>query len=303
MAIASFLSALFLLSAKLASGEINPNYRLANPFPQDGSPPYGFEAPCRSEKTFNAKQYVLAQLDKSWKPAVNEILGDHQPHPHPGGWEDGERDGGDSVVIMEYADVPTAVRDWILEQYRARKADGTRRWWLFGIAEKPREGQDAKFIDPAESLVVGEAEGGMRQELPDKDKVLMFAPRALYEILPLWVAKKSSCEGKFLHAKECHNEIYVSLLSLTSFAADFLNLAKYDDHAEEGGVVAWPMERTPPNVKDNDPSISFKIRAYLVVETEETKEAKKVWENILRASRRQNRKAEREERRRARDEL
>lgn len=82
-----------------------------------------------------------------------------------------------------------------------------------------------------------------------------------------------------------------------------MDLAKYEDHPNEGGVVAWPIERTSPNVKDNDPSISFRIRAYLVRETEETKESKRMWENMLRASRRQNRKAEREERKRARDEL
>lgn len=196
MAIASFLTALFLFSANFASGEINPNYRLTNPFPEDGSPPYGFDAPCRSEKTFHAKQYVISQLDSSWTTAVGEILGDHHQHKHPGGWEDGKRDGGDSVVIMEYSDVPVAVRDWITEQYRERKADGTKRWWLFGVIEKPRDGKDAKFIDPAATLAAGEAEGGMRRELPDKDKVLAFAPWSIYNILPLWVARKSSCEGE-----------------------------------------------------------------------------------------------------------
>lgn len=80
-----------------------------------------------------------------------------------------------------------------------------------------------------------------------------------------------------------------------------MDLSKYEDHPTEGGTVAWPLDRTSP--KDGDPSISFKIRAYLTRETEETKEMKATWEKILRESRRQNRKTEREERRRARDEL
>jgi hypothetical protein len=47
-------------------------------------------------------------------------------------------------------------------------------------------------------FVQGEGEKEKEQEqvkdVPDKDKIAVFPAGAMYEILPLWVAKGSGCE-------------------------------------------------------------------------------------------------------------
>ncbi len=95
--------------------------------------------------------------------------------------------------MMEYHDVPDPVREWVEEQHRVPYND---KIWLIGVFGKPKTPEGggkpiAEGISPDQF-----------DEIPAKDKVLIFAPGAMYEILPLFVAKNSDdpkCEGTFAH--------------------------------------------------------------------------------------------------------
>jgi hypothetical protein len=137
---------------------------------------------CEVEKTFKAEQWKLKDLQapSPWSPAIETFLG---WHPYPGSWEGLDPDGDDrEFLIMEYTDVPTPVRDWIENQHH-NKDNLNSKWWLFGVFEKPGK--------KVASVAVG-------QDVPapkDEDRVVLFAPAAMYEILPLWVGQGSECEG------------------------------------------------------------------------------------------------------------
>lgn len=65
---------------------------------------------------------------------------------------------------------------------RERRGRAGRGKGLFGIFRRPAEGEEV------EETVKGEGDEG--------EKVVIFAPGALYEVLPLWVAEGSECEGE-----------------------------------------------------------------------------------------------------------
>jgi hypothetical protein len=86
---------------------------------------------------------------------------------------------------MNWLDVPVPVRKWVdAEEHHDRKEGMQGKWWMFGQFERPvtlrRHGDSA----------------GNGTGVQDGDKVLLFAPAAIYEMLPLWVAEGSECEGK-----------------------------------------------------------------------------------------------------------
>lgn len=90
--------------------------------------------------------------------------------------------------MMEYSEVPIPVREWIEDHERT---DGEGKG-LFAVYEKPVDADD-KIRN-----VVKFASKGMTPGLRplDKKKIVLFAPGAVYDILPLWVADESSCKGR-----------------------------------------------------------------------------------------------------------
>lgn len=170
------------------------SFKWQRPFPYDGSAPLNMDAPCKADGTFHARQYRLGDLQapSQWSGAVLNYLG---WHPYLGSW-DGIDAGGDErdLIIMEYKDVPVAVREWIDKQQRDRVSDKSK-WWLYGVFEKPKKDfgkASGHAMAPSTSVAVGDD----APVIPDEDKVLIFAPAALYDILPLWVGKGSDCEGE-----------------------------------------------------------------------------------------------------------
>lgn len=165
------------------------------PFQPDGSPPMGMEVPCSVSATFRATQYRLGDLQapSEWSDPVLTYLG---WHPYPGSW-DGIDAGGDErdLIIMEYVDVPVAVRDWVDAQHRDRESDKSR-YWLFGVFAKAKKDL-GKADGVASAAKTPVPVGDDAAVIPDEDKVLIFAPGALYDILPLWVARDGGCEGEF----------------------------------------------------------------------------------------------------------
>jgi hypothetical protein len=165
------------------------SFRWERPFPYDDTAPLDMMSKCEVEKSFKAEQWKLKDLQapSPWAPAIETFLG---WQPYVGSWEGADPDADErEFLIMEWTDVPVPVREWI-ETERVHKDNLNSRWWLFGLFEKPGTG-NIQAVWP--SVAVGE-----QQPVRDEDKVVLFAPAAMYEILPLWVGQGSECEGELL---------------------------------------------------------------------------------------------------------
>lgn len=162
-------------------------FHWTNPFAKS-SPPPGFEATCTSTRTFPATQHMVQDVKEPppfglepWSDALPFFFGGR---PFPGSWEGiDHKVGAREVVKMRWADVPRKVQDWIREKQGGDKESDER--YLFGVYEGATEGEKVKEVRML-------SEGGDEEGL-----VVFFAAGALYEILPLWVADGSDCEGEF----------------------------------------------------------------------------------------------------------
>ena len=159
-------------------------WRWKYPFSDEAMTPY--TQTCTSTRAFPAREFTLHDLMEpfprglgAWAPGLKDFFAGRA---YPGGWGGWDRHLHDrSVVYMEFADVPAKVRAWIAEQERS----GGEGKGLFAVFKRPAEGEETV------GGTVGVEEGA------DEDKVVIFAPGALYEVLPLWVAEGSECEGEF----------------------------------------------------------------------------------------------------------
>lgn len=200
----SLLSVALLLSPALGGGIPNPedsippkieptkleNFTWTDPF---SSPKLAnFDASCESQRTFKAFEYQLHDLQlpepqglQSYGEALKTFFGGR---PYPGGW-----DGIDAhryernLLKMEYADVPVKVREWIEEEERS---EGPGKG-LFAVYQKPVEGETVK-----KTAKLPEADKASKLRPLDEKRTVIFAPGAVYETLPLWVAEGSKCEGE-----------------------------------------------------------------------------------------------------------
>jgi hypothetical protein len=154
-----------------------------------------FTPTCTASKTFKAWEFKLDDMQESFPlgPApyfsvLKDVLGKRE---YPGSWDGKDPHGYDRHIIqMDYVNVPVRVREWIEAQERdpeARMEDKT----LFVVFDRQAEGEIAKAA--AKLPDIGADRKG------DDDKVVLFAPGAVYGLLPLWVAEGSDCEGEFFY--------------------------------------------------------------------------------------------------------
>ena len=161
-------------------------FHWTDPF-QTSSPPPGFEATCTAARTFKATQHMVQDLESAppaglapWSDAIPFFFGGR---PFPGSWEGIDHKGAArEIVKMRWVDIPTVVREWIREKQAGDKESEER--YLFAVYVGAEDGEKVKGV----KLL---SEGGDEENL-----VVFFAAGALYEILPLWVAEGSDCEGK-----------------------------------------------------------------------------------------------------------
>jgi hypothetical protein len=170
------------------------HYKFGGPFEKDMGPPYGYVSLCEAEASFKAAEYTTEDLHtpppqglSPWAPAIDAFL---KGREYPGHWK-GLDDHGDEnshrreYLVMEYADVPRPVRQWIEDHQR--KGTDSHKNWMFAVLDKPKG--DEK-VSTTRAAMGSTPDGG------DKDKILFFAAGSIYEILPLWVAEGSKCQGK-----------------------------------------------------------------------------------------------------------
>lgn len=176
--------------AQVVVSSVVESFQWSDPFGSYTTPP-GFEAACEAASTFRATQHVVQDINEAqpvglapWADAIPYFFGGR---PYPGTWDGVDPKGpAREVMMMEYADVPTAVKDWIAEQQKDKEGDGR---YLFAIYDKPKKEGD-KVSATAKLSAPGE-DG----KSSDDDRVMMFAAGAIYSTLPLWVAKGSDCQG------------------------------------------------------------------------------------------------------------
>ncbi|KAI8669028.1 hypothetical protein NCS57_00716200 [Fusarium keratoplasticum] len=189
-----------------------------------------FQPACEVETSFSALEYTLHELMdpppnglKPWAKGLKEVFDGKE---YPGGWSGLDYHlHGRSLLLMDYDKLPLTVREWIEEQERS---DGKGKA-LFAILEKPKTEEDE-----LEHVVEFPAADRIDRS-GDEQKVAIFAPGALYGVLPLWAAEASKCKGQLV------------------------DLTKYDTKPVDGGVVAW-IEHSQPE----DHSMKFDIKAQVL---------------------------------------
>ncbi|OHF01505.1 hypothetical protein CORC01_03261 [Colletotrichum orchidophilum] len=206
---------------------------------------------CSSSNTFSATQYTLHDLfDKPptglfpWSEGLKTFFSGRE---YPGGWAGLDRHMYDrNVLMMEYADVPVRVREWIEEEERRADGDGDggSGKGLFAVFEKPA-GEEDKIT---ERVAVPDEAGDVEREL-DGERVVIFAPGALYPVLPLFVADGSDCEETLA------------------------DLSSYEAVPRDAAVVAWPVSHTRPDTANNKRNIEFTVKAQVLKVRQDGSEA------------------------------
>lgn len=200
MKINSISSAAVLLSSTVSAfkfGKPPPDIQVhvidgfpwKNPFNTDAIS--SFEPVCQKKVNFNAMEYTLHDLMKpapeGLKPWANGLKKVFSGREYPGGWTGLDHHLHDrSLLMMDYKTLPIAVRQWIEEEERSEgKGQG-----LFAVFEKPKDESDIV------SDLVEFPSADKIDRSQDESKIVIFAPGAVYGILPLWAAEASDCKGK-----------------------------------------------------------------------------------------------------------
>ncbi|AEO64689.1 uncharacterized protein THITE_2110984 [Thermothielavioides terrestris NRRL 8126] len=221
------------------------NWRWPNPF--TSAKHSQFAPACTAERAFPAQEFILDDLSDHpprgllpYREALKEVFSSRE---YPGSWDGIDPHGYDrNLLLMAYTDVPLAVREWIEAQERG---DGGPGKGLFAVFRRPKEGYDVLSpIRVPEEVPVSE-----EWRARDDGRVVVFAPGALHEVLPLWVAEGSECEE--------------SLRDLTKYSADLV----------DGGVVAYPVHHSTPQRARNKRDIEFRVKAEVLKKKEEGEDA------------------------------
>ncbi|KAK4095764.1 hypothetical protein N658DRAFT_502349 [Parathielavia hyrcaniae] len=214
-------------------------WRWPNPF---ASPRYAKYTPaCEAKATFPAREHSLDDLSETgrngliaFRDALRSVFAARE---YPGSWDGIDPHGYDRrLLIMDYDSMPLKVREWIEEQERS---DGPGKG-LFAVYGRPGPGQRVGDTVPVPKEVPVSEE----YRAKDDRRVVLFAPGAIHEILPLWVAEGSDCEESLL------------------------DLSKYSGKLADGGVVAYPVHHTPATFTNRDIEIQIKAQVLKLKEGE-----------------------------------
>ena len=205
MKLETLLTAAWLASTATAIGPATPEqpprlhgraeklsaWRWPNPF---ASPKHKkFTPSCSVDRTFQAREYLLDDLaDKgpggllAYRDALKSVFSARE---YPGSWDGVDPHGYDrNLLTMPYDEMPLKVREWIEEQERSEGAGKG----LFAVYAVPLSG--TRVMNTI--TVPKEAPVSEEWRARDERRIAIFAPGAVYEVLPLWVAEGSGCEGE-----------------------------------------------------------------------------------------------------------
>jgi len=196
-------------------------WKWTNPFAAgtaEDSGPSKFVAACEATATFQATEYMLDDLSDApprglipWREGLKKVFSNRE---YPGAWDGIDPHGYDrTLLMMEWTAVPAKVRAWIAGQEAEEEAytgeqdelpEEKKGKGLFAVYRKPDLAKGEKIEDTVfaeeeeeEKQAAAEGEGEKKKEkAKDENLVVIFAPGALYEVLPLWVAEGSDCVGE-----------------------------------------------------------------------------------------------------------
>ncbi|KAL2262008.1 hypothetical protein VTK26DRAFT_2777 [Humicola hyalothermophila] len=261
-----------------------------------------FTPTCSATAVFKARQYTLDDLSEApprgllpYRDALKSVFSARE---YPGSWDGIDPHGYDRTLLtMRYSDVPLRVREWIEEQERTgddgdegkkkkkeEKKEAEEEEEERSGEEKKEAEEDTKAKEqaPGKGLyaVYKVPLAGTRvlhtvkvpKETPvsdewrarDEDRLVLFAPGALYEILPLWVAEGSKCEETLM------------------------DLSKYSSKLVDGGVIAYPVNYTQPKRSKGERDMEFTVKAEVLalkpgVTAEEAEQAAEKLEKVEKA--------------------
>ncbi|KAF9882498.1 hypothetical protein CkaCkLH20_00534 [Colletotrichum karsti] len=211
------------------------NFPWRNPFTSNLTDSYTHT--CEASKTFAATQYTLHDLFEKqplglfpWGDGLKLFFSGRE---YPGSWAGLDRHLHDrNLLMMAYADLPLRVREWIEDQERTEDSQGQG---LFAVFDKPAT-EEEKI---KERVAVPEDPKELDRELDEK-RVAIFAPGALYHILPLFVADGSDCQETLA------------------------DLSNYSPTPKDAAVVSWPVSHTRPNLDEKKRDIKFTVKAQVL---------------------------------------
>lgn len=169
------------------------DFRWKNPFSGDAAASDLLLKPsCSATRSFKAHQYLLDDLKEApplgLGPYADRLKAFFQGREYPGSWDGLDPHGYDrNVVLMEWDDVPGAVRAWIDEQAKQKKKPDAPK----GQSDEEKKAEKKKEDRSGKGLFAVYR----KARAPKNHKVVIFAPGAIYETLPLWVAESNDCKG------------------------------------------------------------------------------------------------------------
>lgn len=280
-----------------------PNWKWG-PNPFESKDLSKFTPSCTTSRTFQAKEYTLDDLAEEpprgllpYRDALKEVFSARE---YPGSWDGIDPHGYDRTLLtMQYSDVPLKVREWIEEQEREGGGEGEKEKegkGLYAVYKVPIPGTRALHTVkiPKETPVSEE------WRARDEDRLVMFAPGALYEMLPIWVAEGSMCEGECSSFSAlCIRNQGEPVLTTTE---SLMDLSKYSAKLADGGVIAYPINYTGPKRSDGKRDIEFTVKAEVLelkagetVEAAETIEKAEKVEKVEEAAEKAEEAAEKDE--------
>ncbi|KAL2162507.1 hypothetical protein VTH06DRAFT_7421 [Thermothelomyces fergusii] len=223
------------------------NWKWPDPF---SSPKYEeFTVACEATGRFRVSEHPLDDLSVdhahggllAYRDALKAVFASRE---YPGSWDGIDPHGYDrKILLMDYETMPLRVREWIEDQERK---DGPGKG-LYAVYPRPAPGvRVMKTINIPDEVPVSD-----EWRAKDDRRVALFAPGAIYEQLPLWVAEGSECEEQLA------------------------DLSKYSAELVDGGVVAYPVEHTKPGSLASDRGIEFTIKAQVLKRKEGAPAAEK----------------------------
>ncbi|KAK3998142.1 Glucarate dehydratase [Cladorrhinum sp. PSN332] len=220
-----------------------PNFKWIDPFKTERRQKYN--SACATQMLFEAQEFVLDDLADSpptgllqYRDALKNLFGMRE---YPGSWDGIDPHGYDrTILMMDYETVPLKVREWIEDEVR-RNGPGNG---LYGVYARP-----APATRVLDTIRIPDAPVSDDWRSRDDRRVVLFAPGALHENLPLWLTQPTGCE---------------------EFFAD---LSKYGPQPVNGGVIGYPIHHTKPRRAQGSRDIEFTLKAeYLELKEGEVEE-------------------------------
>lgn len=162
-----------------------------------------FTASCTTSIKLRANEFTLHEMKWLYPRGLwewfNSLQREFGKLEYPGAWQGEDWHGSfRTILTMELEDVPERVRHWVDAQKRSSDPASKESKGLFLVYEKKKTKDPKEMINAPANSIPDSVQGKERTEAIKK-RIMIFAPGALYRILPLFAADSASpeCAGEF----------------------------------------------------------------------------------------------------------